>query len=352
MGNEPLSLARQASIALLIASGAAGALVRQPTARADDAGPAPSGAVTGPLCSLQGAAPVAKGTQIFDAATAGHAVAAFTGAVVPLRMTDLPADPTTGRAKLGTSTGSGALRIDGFVPADAVEVFTGRDLPVAAGHVWIASAQRVRLVHAAANALTAEVTVAGSKAQTVRAAGACDAFTLERGTPTGLPTPPNGRAYTSRGTSVELFDEPNGRVVFTFNMSEGTAQLFWSTEARAGYVHVLARADLAVDAWARARDLDPLKKGEMMDQFAAAKTVVTGAKLSVDKAVLAKAEKEIPVRAKRDAKEAPIGAVETGAEVYLMETVAGWTNVLPKSLGFLPPDDAGFWIPAADAPKP
>ncbi|HLM75688.1 MAG TPA: hypothetical protein VK459_23400 [Polyangiaceae bacterium] len=32
-------------------------------------------------------------------------------------------------------------------------------------------------------------------------------------------------------------------------------------------------------------------------------------------------------------------------------TAAGWTNVLPKNLHILPPEDGGFWIPASDVPK-
>ena len=46
-----------------------------------------------------------------------------------------------------------------------------------------------------------------------------------------------------------------------------------------------------------------------------------------------------------------LGVLEAGAEVYMMETIAGWTNLLPVSLGVTPPDEGGFWIPAAEAPK-
>jgi hypothetical protein len=47
----------------------------------------------------------------------------------------------------------------------------------------------------------------------------------------------------------------------------------------------------------------------------------------------------------------PIGVLEAGAQVYIMETAAGWTNVLPKKLHILPPEEGGFWIPASDVPK-
>ncbi len=31
-----------------------------------------------------------------------------------------------------------------------------------------------------------------------------------------------------------------------------------------------------------------------------------------------------------------------------METLLGWTNVLPKNLGLTPDDDGGFWVPSGE----
>ena len=130
---------------------------------------------------------------------------------------------------------------------------------------------------------------------------------------------------------------------------EGAAHLFWSTESRAGFVHVKARGHLTIDAWARASALEPLKKGEMMDQFLPPTTAVAGAQLALDKPPkVVQAAREIPLRAHRDDKEKPIGAIEVGAEVYVMETLLGWVNVLPKNLGLTPADDGGFWIPSGE----
>jgi len=39
-----------------------------------------------------------------------------------------------------------------------------------------------------------------------------------------------------------------------------------------------------------------------------------------------------------------------GAEVYVLETITGWSNILPKSLALTPPDDGGFWIPSSEVP--
>jgi hypothetical protein len=351
LGRAARTIARAA-----LTAGAAAALVGLAIApgtrdaRADDAS---SGGVTGAQCTLKGTAPVAKGVQIFDAASGGKAIANFTGAFSPLAMSDIPADPTAGRAKFSTSTGSGGFRIDGFVAPTKVDLYTTHDIAVSGSHVWISSAHKVRMTHAAANSLTVELTIAGSQSQTVKATAPCDSFALQRGTPTAMDVPGQGRGYLMKNSTLDLFEEPNGNVVLHLNMVEGAGHLFWSTESRAGFVHVQMRSDLTIDAWARLRDLDPLKKGEMMDQLIPPSTAVTGAQLALDKPPpLARATRDIALRAGREDKEKPIGAIESGAEVYVMETVAKWTNVLPRGLGVMPPDGQGFWIPSSEVPAP
>jgi hypothetical protein len=322
-----------------------------PEARADNA-PAAQAAVTAPGCKVKGAQPVRKGAQLFDAASGGRAIATFTGGLVAMTLSEIPADPTQGRARLSTTDGSPALRLDGYLASSEVQVFTTRDLPVMGSHVWIASAQRVKLTSATADTLRVELNIAGSESQIVRASAPCDAFSLQRGTPAPMGIDGHARGYMMKKSTIDLYDKPNGDIVFTLKMMEGSAQLFWSTESRAGFVHVMSRGDIIVDAWARWRDLEALKKGEMRDQYIPPSTAFAGAKLALEKPPpVVKATKEIPIRARRDAKESPIGALEVGAEVYLMETIAGWTNILPVSLGMTPPDDGGFWIPASEAPR-
>ncbi len=312
----------------------------------------PSAGAGAPACAIRGTYPGPKGTQIFDAQSGGRAVAAFTGAMQPMVLTDLPADPTAGRGRMITSSGSASFRVDGWVTPSAVAVFTSRDVPVVAGHVWISEAQRVKLVQAAGGAVGVEVSVPGTGGQAARATAPCDALSLQQGAPAAAEVPGNGRGYLTRGDTLELFEEPGGSVVFSLKVMEGTAQLFWSTEARAGFVHVRGRGTLTVDAWARASSLDPLKKGEMMDQFIPPTAAVGGAQPSLDKAPrMVQAGHEIPLRARRDDKEKPIGAIEAGAEVYVMEVLLGWTNVLPKNLGLTPVEDGGFWVPSADVTK-
>lgn len=320
-----------------------------PEARADE--PAQI-AVSGPSCKLKGTGPLSKGARLYDSVVGGRAIATFTGALVPMTVSGIPVDPSVGRARLSTSNGSPALRLDGFLGTSDLTVFAGRDLPVVAGHVWISSGQKVKVVGATADSLRAELSIGGTLGQVAKTTAPCETFTLQRSTPAKMDIPGNARGYLSKSTALDLFDGPNGNVIFSLKMMEGTAQLFWSTEAKNGFVQLVSRGDITIDAWARLRDLQPLKKGEMMDQYIPPTTAVAGAMLALDKAPpIVKASKSTPVRARRDDKERPIGELEAGAEVYLLETVAGWTNVLPKALGMTPPDEGGFWIPGADAPK-
>ncbi|WP_437318641.1 hypothetical protein [Sorangium sp. So ce385] len=324
----------------------------QATGAAVQAAGAAAPAVTGPACKLKGTAPVSKGAKLYDAPSGGRTVANFTGALVPMTLSAIPADPPSGRARLSTSDSGPALRIDGYVAPSDIAVYTTRDVPVIQGHIWISSAQKVKLVAATGDSLRAELSISGSEGQTARASASCDAFSLQRSVPAKMEVPGSARGYLMKTSTIELFDRPNGDVIFTLKMLEGTAQLFWSTEAKNGFVHLMSRGDLTIDAWGRLKDLEALKKGEMMDQYIPPTTAVAGAQLALDKAPpIVKATRSIPVRARRDEKEKPVGEIEAGAEIYLLETVAGWTNVLPKALGMTPPDEGGFWIPASETPK-
>ncbi|MBK8255196.1 MAG: hypothetical protein IPK82_21360 [Polyangiaceae bacterium] len=300
-------------------------------------------------CVLKGSQPLAKGTQIFDAVKDGHAVAEMTGAVIPLQISEIPADPSQGRAKFQTSNGSPSVRIDGYAPVTAATIWTVKDVPVASGHVWISDGQKVKLTKAQTSQLTAELTIAGSQSQVAKGTAACESFALEKGTVTTFTVPGNGRGYQMKSSSLDLYDDANGSVIFSLNMLEGTGQLFWSTESKAGFVHLQTRGDITVDAWAKWSALNPLKKGEMMDQAIPSQTLITGASLSLDKPPpLQKAAKDIPIRPRRDLKEKTIGVIETGAEFYVTETIVGWANILPKHLGMTPPADTGFWIESSN----
>lgn len=314
--------------------------------------PAAQRDVTGPGCLIKGTYPAPKGTKVFDQTTGGNVIATLSGANLPMTLLEIPFDPSTFKARLATSTGTGNVRIEGFVSLNDWPLFTTTDISVQGASIWISASQKVKIVRANANSITVEMPVGGTLNQTVRATAPCDSFSLARGKPQPLEFPKQGRSYMTKKQKVDLYEEPNGRVVFTLNMMEGTGLLFWGEKTKQGFVHVISRNELTIDAWIPARDLEALKKGEMMDQYTPPATSIPGATLQFDKPpAIAKATQPIPIRAKADENAKTIGFIETGAEFYVLETVTSWTNIMPKNLGVLPPDDGGFWIPAAEVPK-
>ena len=308
--------------------------------------------VTGPGCMIKGTYPPPKGMKIFDQTTGGDVIATLSGSYLPMTLLEIPFDPSTFRARLATSTGTGNVRIEGFVSVTDWPLFTAQDISVHGASIWISASQKVKLVRASANSITVEMPVGGTLKQTVRATAPCDAFSLAKGKPQPLEFPTQGRSYMTKKQKVDLYEEPNGKVVYTLNMMDGTGQLFWGEKVRQGFVHVLSRNDLTIDAWVPLKDLEPLKKGEMVDQYIPPVTQISGATLTFDKPPqVAKATQSIPIRAKRDENAKPVGMIEAGAEFYILESVTSWTNIMPKHLGVLPPDDGGFWIPSSEVPK-
>jgi hypothetical protein len=231
-------------------------------------------------------------------------------------------------------------------------VYSARDIPIATGHVWIASAQKLKISGAQLGFVTVEMPIFGTNGQVARVTTPCDALALQRGTPIPVEVPGNGRGFLAKPQDIDVLDGPAGNVVFTLRMNTADVKIFWSTETNGNFVHGKLRADLAIDAWLKWSDLSALPKGEMFDQYIPPETSVAGSKLLMDPPPrLAVAPRDIPVRFRRDEKERPIGVIEAGAELFVMETVAGWTNVLPTKMYLLPGNDGSFWIPASETPR-
>jgi hypothetical protein len=315
------------------------------TARADDA-------VVLSTCTIRGVQPIRKGQQLFDAPRGGRLLGQFTGAIGPASVT-LPVDLNV-RVRVRTSAGKPTLRLDGWSSLDTFQVYTTRDVPVLQGSLWLATGHVVQPVKVAGDQLTGELTVQGSQDRKLRGTTACDAFSLDRTRPVPFDIPGNARGYLTKGSTVTLFDGAGGTEILEMALAEGASQLFWSTESKGAFVHVLSRGDIVVDAWARLRDLSPLKKGEMMDQYVPPSTQTSGAQLKLEKDPrVLKVAREIPVRLRPDDKDKPIGVIEAGAEIFEVGSTPRWINVLPRELHVTPPSDAGYWIPAdAVAPPP
>jgi hypothetical protein len=105
-----------------------------------------------------------------------------------------------------------------------------------------------------------------------------------------------------------------------------------------------------IDAWAKAAELKSFPKGEMLDALASTSMVsISPAKLKVDGATKeVKVTKDVPLRLNANDAAKPIGVLEEGAEVIVVDTFGGWSRIFPKNLELIPPDTKDFWAKADD----
>lgn len=302
-------------------------------------------------CTLKGSPLLARGLQLFDVAKDGKPIAEFIGAQVPLALT-IPEDPVKGRTRASLSAGKPTLRLEGWIALDTIPIYAVKDVDAVGEQVKLAGGHTVKLVKGAQAKLTAELTIAGSENQTVRGTGGCDAFSLDWARPTIYDPPQKAKPYLMKGTSLDLFDKPNGENVYTLSMAEGASPLFHSVEIRGMYHHVLSRSDVVIDAWVKLGSMNAIKKGDRIESPPTAPSRSAGARMVLDSSTpLKTASKDFPVHYRRDEKEKPIGTLEKGAQFYVTQVVAGWSNILPQELHVSPATNAGFWIKTEDGSK-
>ena len=310
------------------------------------------GASAAPACVVTGDSAVKANTNVYDAKSGGTAIAKLTGAKVPLVVSRLGTSPAGGRVQVGTSKPTGYLRVDGWAPRDTFRFFAARDLRVAGGHVWISQGQQLTVSDAKGGKLRVTHKLLGSADQEVRATVACDAVTLSFPKIPAEEAPERAKTYQSKTNQIDLYDGPRGEVVFTLQMDEDVRKVFWSTEARGGFVHVVSRSDITIDAWVRWRDVTALRHAELFDpSYVAPKPWPIKTLAIKDPPAVLVATSALPIHHKPQNSLTAIGAVESGARFYAMEQSGDWTNVLPANLGILPAG-GGFWVRTASLPTP
>lgn len=289
-------------------------------------------------CTLKGRARVEKGTTLRSAA--GDVIARFSGATLGLSLT---LDGSAGKAR----TGDG-FRLDGAIDLAGVAIFTKRNLPVVAEHVWIAGGRRVA-ARVDAGAITVEQRAPSPIDQTLKAKAECDALSLEPVAFSHPAVPETARGFVAKKAPLALRDA-SGAAIFTLTSeSIKDALLFFSTERKGASVRVLLAADVVIDAWASLSDLEALKLGEMLGASSVEVAIPGAPKLAFDGNVRKlKAAREATIRDKPDDKAAAIGVVEVDTEVLVLETVLGWSSVWPASLALSPPEGKGFWVKLKD----
>lgn len=304
-------------------------------------------------CGQRGSVVFDKDSVLSDAA--GRNVARFSGGESAVTLLAPPADGSD-QALIETGTGHGSFRIRGTVKAAELRTFSNVSLPIVPGHVWLRPGVRVVAAGMSsglnAGKVKIEKQVSSPFNQLFHALADCSALTFTPPPASGFSTPGNARVFLMKVSLLDLYDQPapQGRIVFTVQRSPSSDSVrFFSTEQRGGFVHIQYGGEVGIDAWAKAADLQALPRGETSDVPPASYTLSSPPQLQLEKAPrIVQTKRELPLRvAARDA-EAPVGVIEADTDVYVMDTVAGWANVLPKSLHVLPFGNLSFWVKAAE----
>jgi len=273
----------------------------------------------------------------------GRPIARFSGAEATITVAGL-STATPARARIETGSGQGGFRVRGFIDAQKLPIATTENVPVVAGRVWIGARRAVSVVAATPDKLKLEKKVTAPLQQSFSAFTQCSKLTLGTPVPPGYSPDGHARGYVLRSSSLDLYDRPQGSVVSVLQKApDAPGVLFFSTEQTAAWVHIEYHGEVVIDGWARAGDLQALPRGETMDQLVSQPSVRNPARLALPGSPrIVKTTREVPLRAAAKDGE-PIGIIESGAETYVLDVVAGWVSVLPKALDVMPLENAQFW---------
>lgn len=317
-----------------------GGLVTTTSAKPPD--PAPS-------CGQRGRVPFDKDTTLSDAS--GRKLLRFSGGESAVTLLGPPAEGSD-LAHIETGTGRGSFRVQGFVKASELRLYAAQQLPVVSGHVWLAAGTRVVAAGTSGGKVRVEKRLSAPFEQVLAASVDCSALGFTQATPPAPPMTDATRVFLMKEAQLELFDSvpPTTAPLLTLVRAPTVDHArFFSREQRGGFVHVQYQGEIVVDAWAKAGDLQALPRGETSDVPAGSYLLSSAPELQLAQLPrVVKTTRELPLRLAPKDSEPAIGVIETDTEAYVMDVVAGWTKVLPKSLHVLPYGDQSFWVKSSD----
>jgi hypothetical protein len=302
-----------------------------------------------PSCGQRGHAIFEASTTLVDAD--GHPIARFSGGESAVTFLAPPVDGSE-LSKIETGTGRGSFRLQGFVKASELRLYTSASLPIVSGHVWLAGGTRVIAAGSSGGKVRVEKQLRTPFQQRLSASAECSLLSFSAGSPPPLSPPISARVFVMKGSELELYGAvpPVGAPLLTLVRSpELDGVSFFSREQRGGYVHVEYRGEINVDAWAKAEQLTPLPRGVNIDVPQTTYSLSSPPELQLPTPPrVVKTKREVPLRTLSKETEPAIGVIEPDTEVFVLDTVAGWAKVLPKSLHVLPYGDRSFWVRATE----
>ena len=302
-----------------------------------------------PSCGQRGRVVFDKDTTLSD--LAGRKIARFSGGESAVTFVSPPADGSD-MARIETGTGHGSFRLRGLVKAPELRLYAGTTIPIAAGHVWLATGTRVTAAGSSGGRVRIEKQLTTPFDQRFSAVADCSALGFTQNVAPNLVLPDWARVFLLKEAQLELFDSvpPTGAPLLTLKRAESVDHVrFFSTEQRGGFVRIQYQGEVSIDAWAKASDLTPLPRGETSDVPSGGYTLSSPAQLQLSQVPrVVRSSRELPLRLSAKEADAPIGVIEPDTDVYVMDTVAAWAKVLPKSLHVLPVGEQSFWVKSAD----
>jgi hypothetical protein len=297
-----------------------------------------------------------RGRAVFDASTTlvdvdGHPIARFSGGESAVTFLAPPVEGSE-LSKIETGTGRGSFRLQGFVKASELRLYTTSSVPIVSGHVWLAAGTRVIAAAASGGKVRVEKQLTKPFQQRVSASAECSALSFSQASSAPFSMPISARVFVMKGNELELYGAvpPIGSPLITLLRSpevEGVS--FFSREQRGGFVHVQYHGDVNVDAWAKAEQLTPLPRGESIDVPQSSYSLSSPPELQLPEPPrTVKTKRELALRSAPRDSERPIGVVEIDTDVFVLETAGAWAKVLPKSLHVLPYGDRAFWVKTAE----
>jgi hypothetical protein len=303
-------------------------------------------------CDLRGNAKVPSDVVIYLTAQGRTPVARFTGAPSALWLTRVP----TGSSRLGiqTGTGTGSFRLRGYINAAEAPVVAKRRLEIAKGHLWIAEGQPVRVLEPGKEQFRVEKRLTDPIDQSFEARATCGQLELGAGRPSPSRVPGSALSYVLEQPSIELYDDwhADRKLLTSLHRSpRGPGLLLYSTQRAAEWVRVLYFDGVEVDAWAPSADLVALPPGEIADASPAAPVESNQTlKLAAWKREV-RTLTEVSIRLEAREPAPVVGVIEPGTDAVVVNEVAGWSSVMPRSVHVAPYDDGVFWVRTSELEK-
>jgi hypothetical protein len=302
-----------------------------------------------PTCGQRGRVIFDKDTTLSDAS--GRKLARFSGGESAVTLLAPPSDGSD-VLRIETGTGRGSFRLAGFIKAGELRIFTNQTVPVVSGHVWLGAGTRVTVAGNSLGKVRVEKQLTTPFNQRFSALTECSALTFTPPVSAGSSMPGAARVFLMKESLLDLYANvpPTGSPLTTLQRAAAVDSVrFFSTEQRGGFVHVQYQGEVNIDGWAKASDLTPLPRGETSDLPPSSYSMSTPPELQLPEPPrTVKTIRDVPLRLAAKDAEAPVGVIEVETEVYVMDTIAGWAKVLPKSLHVLPAGEQSFWVKSAD----